>query len=86
MLKSAEQIGRENTRLINFLDGKYNKILDFLLIVKYFLFFGAFFFFAYTVQNTPLFIVFIGSAIMLFSSLIIHLVKEYLIDFFFAKN
>ena len=85
MLKSAEQIGRDNTRLMNFLNGKYNKILDFLFIVKYLLFFGAFFFFAYTVQNTPLFKVFTASAIMLFSSLIVHLIKEYLIEYF-AKN
>lgn len=81
MLKSAEQIGRENTRLINFLNNKYNKILDFLFIVKYLLFFGAFFFFAYTVQNTPLSTVFTTSGIMIFSSLIVHLVKEYLIDY-----
>lgn len=81
MLKSAEQIGRDNTRLMNFLDGKYNKILDFLLIVKYLLFCGAFFVFAYTVDKTPLPTVFTNSAIMLFSSLIVHLVKEYLIDY-----
>ena len=81
MYKTAEQTGQENSRLINYIDGKYNTLLDVLFWIKYLLFVGAFLVFAFIIENTPFLIAFAISCGMFILSLVVHLIKEYFIEY-----